>query len=76
MMGSSFSKIKRISSDSTKVEKIRRIWRNYGQHKNWKKMVLNLHDYIKNISSFKDAEDALEPFDMNKLKLVCLDFIP
>jgi poly(3-hydroxyalkanoate) synthetase len=50
-------------------------WRNYGKHKNWKKMVIDLHDYIKELSYFEDGEDALEPFDINKLKLVCLDFI-
>lgn len=58
-----------------RLRKIRRIWRNYGQHKNWKKMVIDLHDYIEELSYFEDGEDALEPFDINKLKLVCLDFI-
>jgi hypothetical protein len=58
-----------------RLRKIRRIWRNYGKHKNWKKMVIDLHDYIKELSYFEDGEDALEPFDINKLKLVCLDFI-
>lgn len=38
-------------------------------------MVMDLHDYIKELSYFKDDEDALEPFDINKLKLICLDFI-
>jgi hemerythrin len=55
--------------------KKRRVWRNYGQHKNWKKMILNLHDYIKGLFYFKDEEDLLEPFDINKLKLICMDFI-
>jgi len=38
-------------------------------------MVTDLHGYIKKLSYFKDDEDVLEPFDINKLKLVCLDFI-
>jgi len=38
-------------------------------------MVIDLHGYIKELSYFKDDEDALEPFDINKLKLICLDFI-
>lgn len=68
-------KLREFYQTPQRLKKIRRIWRNYGQHKNWKKMVIDLHDYIKELSYFEDDEDALEPFDINKLKLVCLDFI-
>ncbi len=68
-------KLREFHQTPQRLKKIRRIWRNYGQHKNWKKMVTDLHGYIKKLSYFKDDEDALEPFDINKLKLVCLDFI-
>ena len=68
-------KLREFHQTPQRLRKIRRIWRNYGQHKNWKKMVIDLHNYIKELSYFEDGEDALEPFDINKLKLVCLDFI-
>jgi len=68
-------KLREFHQTPQRLRKIRRIWRNYGQHKNWKKMVIDLHGYIKELSYFKDGEDALEPFDINKLKLICLDFI-
>jgi hypothetical protein len=68
-------KLREFHQTPQRLKKIRRIWRNYGQHKNWKKMVIDLHDYIKELSYFEDDEDVLEPFDINKLKLICLDFI-
>lgn len=68
-------KLREFHQTPQRLRKIRRIWRNYGQHKNWKKMVIDLHDYIQELSYFEDGEDALEPFDINKLKLICLDFI-
>ncbi|HAJ32752.1 MAG TPA: hypothetical protein DCK79_05205 [Candidatus Atribacteria bacterium] len=68
-------KLREFHQTPQRLRKIRRIWRNYGKHKNWKKMVIDLHDYIKELSYFEDDEDGLEPFDINKLKLVCLDFI-
>jgi len=68
-------KLREFHQTPQRLRKIRRIWRNYGKHKNWKKMVIDLHDYIKELSYFEDGEDALEPFDINKLKLICLDFI-
>lgn len=68
-------KLREFHQTPQRLRKIRRIWRNYGQHKNWKKMVIDLHNYIKGLSYFEDDEDELEPFDINKLKLVCLDFI-
>jgi len=68
-------KLREFHQTPQRLRKIRRIWRNYGQHKNWKKLVKDLHDYIKGLSYFEDDEDALEPFDINKLKLICLDFI-
>ena len=68
-------KLREFHQTPQRLRKIRRIWRNYGQHKNWKKLVKDLHDYIKGLSYFEDDEDALEPFDINELKLICLDFI-
>jgi len=38
-------------------------------------MVIDLHEYIKGLSYFEDGEDALKPFDIRKLELICLDFI-
>jgi len=68
-------KLREFHQTPQRLRKIRRIWKNYGQHKNWKKLVKDLHDYIKGLSYFEDDEDALEPFDINELKLICLDFI-
>lgn len=68
-------KLREFHQTPQRLRKIRRIWRNYGQHKNWKKMVIDLNDYIKELSYFEDDKDALKPFDINKLKLICLDFI-
>jgi hypothetical protein len=68
-------KLREFHQTPQRLRKIRRIWKNYGQHKNWKKLVKDLHEYIQGLSYFKDDEDALEPFDINKLKLVCMDFI-
>ena len=68
-------KLREFHQTPQRLRKIRRIWRNYGQHKNWKKLVKDLHEYIQGLSYFKDEEDLLEPFDINKLKLICLDFI-
>jgi hypothetical protein len=31
--------------------------------------------FVKGLPYSKDDKDMLEPFDINKLKLVCLDFI-
>jgi hypothetical protein len=35
------------------------------EHKNWKKLVIDLNKYISNLSYFKDDEDTLESFDIN-----------
>lgn len=68
-------KLREFRQTPQRLRKIRRIWKNYGQHKNWKKMVVELHNYIEGLPYSKDDKDMLEPFDINKLKLVCLDFI-
>jgi CRISPR/Cas system CSM-associated protein Csm2 small subunit len=68
-------KLREFHQTPQKLRKIRRIWRNYKEHKNWKKLVIDLNKYISSLSYFKDKEDVLEPFDINKLKLICLDFI-
>jgi len=68
-------KLREFHQTPQRLRKIRRIWRNYGQHKNWKKLITDLHVYIVKLPSSKDDEDALEPFDINKVKLICLDFI-
>jgi superfamily II DNA or RNA helicase len=68
-------KLREFHQTPQRLRKIRSIWRNYGQHKNWKKLVKDLHEYIQGLSYFKDDEDVIEPFEINKLKLVCMDFI-
>lgn len=75
LWGKTLEKLREFRQTPQRLRKIRRIWKNYGQHKNWKKMVIELHNYIEGLPSSKDDKDTLEPFDINKLKLICLDFI-
>ncbi len=59
-----------------RLRELRRIWKGYNNHKNWKKLVLDLDEYMDGLPKIGNAEDyELEPFNPEKLRLICIDFI-
>ncbi len=59
-----------------RLREIRKIWRRYDIHKNWKILLLELNDYTEGLPNINDINDSeLEPFDPDKLRLICIDFI-
>jgi len=68
-------KLRALHPTPKRLREIRRIWRHYKEHKNWKKLVFDLKEYTKKLTNFEAKDDQLEPFDPNKLRLICIDFI-
>lgn len=68
-------KNKLISVPSTKkrVQTLRRIWRQYKKDGDWREIVKNLREFLKEKSTSNRI--AIEPFDRKKLKLITIDFI-
>lgn len=59
-----------------RLRELRRIWKRYNNHKNWKKMISDLDEYMDGLPKIGNAEDTeLEPFNPEKLRLICIDFI-
>lgn len=68
-------KNKLISIPPTKkrLQKLRKIWRQYKKDNEWKKMIKELGDFLMEKGIFKKT--VIEPFDRSKLRLITIDFI-
>jgi sulfur relay (sulfurtransferase) DsrC/TusE family protein len=52
---------------------LRKLWREYKQEKDWKKLVDRIEKYVSGKPTYK--KEPLPPFSKEKLKLVVLDFV-
>ena len=69
-------RLRALNTTPRRLRELRRIWRGYSNHKNWKKLVSDLDNYMYGLPNIGNAEDTeLEPFDPRKLRLICIDFI-
>ena len=68
-------KLRSLHPTPKRLRELRRIWRKYKEHKHWKNLVSDLENYTKSLPDFDMKDDQLEPFDPNKLRLICIDFI-
>lgn len=55
------------------LQKLRKMWREYKNHYDWKKTLKELDEYVESKSTLDKTN--LEPFDKSKLQLITLDFI-
>ena len=68
------SKIWNVRLTKRRLKLLRKLWKEYkSSHKNWKRLIKDIHSFFEKILSYKD--EPFKPFDKNKLKLVCIDFI-
>ena len=69
-------KLRALSPTPKRLREIRRRWRSYDIHKNWKILLFELNDYTGGLPNINDINDSeLEPFNPDKLRLICIDFI-
>ncbi len=67
-------KLLEINLTKKRTKQLRAIWRAYTQaHKSWKKLIKELEDFLSDKTPINS--ETIEPFDMNKLKLITVDFI-
>lgn len=55
------------------LQKLRKIWKDYQNHYDWKKALRMLDEYVESKSTLD--KNTLEPFDNSKLQLITIDFI-
>ena len=63
-----------IYPSKRRLKELRRLWREYKVHRNWKMTIENINDFLKDKKDL-DNKILLKPFDKNKLKLIAIDFI-
>ena len=69
-------RLRALNLTPKRLMELRRIWKEYNNHKNWKKLVSDLDEYMDGLPNLGNIEDSeLEPFDPGKLRLICIDFI-
>lgn len=56
-----------------RLQNLRKIWKDYNKHYNWKNIIDNLENFLEAKKTFEKS--SLEPFDPSKLQLVTIDFI-
>jgi len=66
-------KLNNVAITKLRMRKIRRIWRNYKDSKNWHTLIISLHDLLK--EKPENEVDILENFKEENLKLICVDYI-
>ena len=67
------NKLLTISLTKRRLQILRKMWRNYKKSGNWKKLINDIWNFVKQLSSKRRIE--IPPFERNKLKLVAIDFI-
>ncbi|WP_245837459.1 helicase-related protein [Methanobacterium bryantii] len=55
------------------LQKLRKIWKEYKNHYDWKKTLMELDEYVESKSALD--KNTLEPFDKSKLQLITIDYI-
>ena len=68
------SNLPRIKLTKKRLQKLRRIWREYQKHLVWKKMLDEVHKFVKS-KYVEYSTQEMEEFDKSKLKLITIDFI-
>lgn len=69
-------RLRALNLTPKRLRELRRIWKGYNNHKNWKKLISDLDEYMDGLPKIGNAEDTeLEPFNPEKLRLICIDFI-
>ena len=56
-----------------RLQILRKIWKQYGKHYEWKKTLDCLEDFLKDKTTFDKS--SIEPYDKSKLQLITIDFI-
>ena len=67
------NKLLTISLTKRRLQILRKMWRNYKKSGNWKKLISEIWNFVKQLSSKRRIE--IPPFERSKLKLVAIDFI-
>ena len=67
------SKLLEVSLTKRRLQKLRRLWREYKKSGDWKGLIRQMEVYLTGMKARSQAENP--PFDGNKLKLVAVDFI-
>lgn len=67
------NKLLTISLTKRRLQILRKMWRNYKKSGNWKKLINDIWNFVKQLSSKRRIE--IPPFERSKLKLVAIDFI-
>jgi len=67
------NKLMAIPYTKKRLTALRKIWKHYKNDKDWKKLIKELTDFVweKGIH----IKEQIEPFDINKLKLIVADFV-
>jgi len=67
------SKLLEVSLTKRRLQKLRRLWREYKKSGDWKGLIRQMEVFLTGMKPRSHAE--IPPFDRNKLKLVTVDFI-
>jgi len=64
---------RRSAYTKKRLTALRKIWKRYKNDKDWKKLIKNLTDFV--WEKGVHIKEQIEPFDINKLKLIVADFV-
>ena len=67
------AKMMSIPYTKKRLTALRKIWKQYKQEKDWKKLIKDLTDFV--WEKGVHVKEKIEPFDISKLKLVVADFV-
>jgi superfamily II DNA or RNA helicase len=67
------NKLMSIPYTKKRLTALRKIWKRYKNDKDWKKLIKNLTDFV--WEKGVHIKEQIEPFDINKLKLIVADFV-
>jgi len=67
------TKLSNVALTKLRMRKIRKIWKNYMDSKNWHTLIMSLQSFLKEKPA--NETDIQEKFKENKLKLICVDYI-
>jgi len=66
-------KLNNVALTKLRMRKIRRIWKNYLDSRNWHNLAMSLYAFLKEKPA--NEIELHEKFQENKLKLICVDYI-
>lgn len=68
-------KLPAIPLTKNTTSRLRNMWRKYREHADWRKLLDELYDFVKSNYVEYEKDDLMEKFDMEKLKLITIDFV-